>query len=102
LLKKPLIELRNNRLTSVGKTGFNAVTTKVSNLTTQPKREEKPAPPPERRMTKEERSTQEYETMLHEAMTQDFSDLVSLNLVYESGTFPLLLSFPSLTQQITK
>jgi len=39
-------------------------------------------------MTKEERSTQEYETMLHEAMTQDFSDLVSLNLVYES-TFPL-------------
>jgi len=39
-------------------------------------------------MTKEERSTQEYETMLHEAMTQDFSDLVSLNLVYESGTFP--------------
>ena len=81
----------------MGKTGFNAslnamssVGSKVSSLTTQPRdrpvREERPASFPERKMTKEERSTQEYESMLNEALTQDFSDLIPLKLVYEAGT----------------
>lgn len=85
-----------SRLTSVGKTGLNAslsamssVGSKVTSLTAsqqRPQKEERPVSYPERRMTKEERSTHEYEEMLNEALTLDFSDLLPLKLVYEAGT----------------
>src|SRR5262249_7906734 len=92
----------NFRLTSVGKTGLNAVTSvgsKVSSLANQPRgggtgagggpKEEKTVPPlsasQEKKPTKEEKSTHDDESMLNEALSMDFSDLMSLKLVYKAG-----------------